>query len=273
MGMYRSMAEDVPAAPERPAAQPAPAAPQPAAPRSRKGVATWLVVLSFVCLVIAAVPGAVFGGFWVFALVPFIVGIVAIVRGRVGLGATMVVLAIVAPVGLSLALGATFAKRYRVPSPSMEPTLAINSRVLVNKLGGDPAVGDIVVLHPPAGAASKTCGAVVRRGQMCSRPTPAEGEESFVKRVVAGPGDQVALRDGQVVVNGRLQREPYIHPCASGQECNFPRPIRVPAGYWFMLGDNRGLSDDSRFWGPVPSDWIVGTVYAQYWPLSKLGSV
>jgi signal peptidase I len=94
---------------------------------------------------------------------------------------------------------------------------------------------------------------------------------NFIKRVVAGPGDTLAIRDGRVILNGRPQKEPFIRPCSAGQDCNFPRPIRVPPAHWFMMGDNRGLSDDSRFWGPVPKDWVVGAAFATYWPPDRIG--
>jgi signal peptidase I len=192
-------------------------------------------------------------------------------------GGTLLELAIIVVVALLLALGiqAILIKPYRIPSPSMEPTLDINQRVLVNRIGhelGDtPSVGDIVVFHPPTGASSNTCGVRVQRGQACARPTPKESNENFIKRVVAGPGDTIAIRDGHVMRNGKLQKESFIRPCAPGQDCNFPKAIRIPPGHWFMMGDNRGLSDDSRFWGPVPKKWIIGGAFATYWPLDRIG--
>jgi signal peptidase I len=63
-----------------------------------------------------------------------------------------------------------------------------------------------------------------------------------------------------VIRNGERQAEPYVAACGADGECNFPKPIRVPPGEYYLLGDNRGVSDDSRFWGPVPSAWIIGTV-------------
>jgi signal peptidase I len=84
---------------------------------------------------------------------------------------------------------------------------------------------------------------------------------TFSERVVAGPGDTVAIVNGHALVNGITQNEPYIQPCPGGATtCRFPTPVRVPAGDYYMLGDNRGTSDDSRFWGPVPGAWIIGTV-------------
>ena len=83
---------------------------------------------------------------------------------------------------------------------------------------------------------------------------------SFIERVVAGPGDRIVLHEGRVERDGELADEPYIADCGGFEGCNFPRPITVPDGHYFMLGDNRGASDDSRFWGPVPLEWILGRV-------------
>jgi signal peptidase I len=68
------------------------------------------------------------------------------------------------------------------------------------------------------------------------------------------------MRDGQVVRNGEVAREPYIADCGGGEGCTFQRPITIPEGHYFLLGDNRGASDDSRFWGPIPLEWIEGRV-------------
>jgi signal peptidase I len=192
-------------------------------------------------------------------------------------GGTLLELAIIVVVALGLALGiqAVLIKPYRIPSPSMEPTLDINQRVLVNRiseeLGGTPDVGDIVVFHPPKGAESNTCGIKPERGQPCGAPTPQQSDQNFIKRVVAGPGDRIAIRDGHAILNGKLQKEPFIRPCDPGQDCNFPKAIKVPPDHWFMMGDNRGLSDDSRFWGPVAKDSIIGGAFATYWPPDRIG--
>jgi signal peptidase I len=179
--------------------------------------------------------------------------------------------------GLALAIQAWLVKPYQIPSQSMEPTLDVGQRVLVNRFlyhFTDPAIGDIVVFHPPAGADKGTeCGEVAKPSdQACGTPTPEESSQNFIKRVVAGPGDTVSIRDGHPVVNGvEKTDEPYITPCGGGSVCNLPKPITIPPGDYFMMGDNRGASDDSRFWGPVPRQWIVGQAFATYWPPDRIG--
>ena len=69
------------------------------------------------------------------------------------------------------------------------------------------------------------------------------------------------------------ESDSYIKPCGGVQECNFTTPITIPAGHWFMMGDNRGESDDSRFWGPVPTSWIIGDAFATYWPPDRIGTL
>ena len=67
------------------------------------------------------------------------------------------------------------------------------------------------------------------------------------------------------------KNEPYIIPCGSAGACNLPKTITIPPGMYFMMGDNRGASDDSRFWGPVPKEWIIGEAFATYWPPDRIG--
>jgi signal peptidase I len=189
------------------------------------------------------------------------------------------VLIVALALGLAFAIQAWVVKPYRIPSGSMEPTLAIGQRVLVDRLGNDffpPAVGDIVVFHPPAGAGSQTCGAHnYPANEPCPMPTPQEATgTNYIKRVVAGPGDRIAIRGGHVILNGKLQKESFANftGCTdSAIDCNYPRVITIPAGYYFMMGDNRDESDDSRFWGPVPRAWIIGEAFATYWPPDRIG--
>jgi signal peptidase I len=188
------------------------------------------------------------------------------------------VLTVAVAVGLALLIQAFVVKPYRIPSPSMVPTLAIGQRVLTNRLAGSPSVGDIVVFHPPAGADSATpvCGNPHEGNghpQACGQPTAQESTQTFIKRVVAGPGDRLTIVNGHVIRNGVREKDSYIVPCGDDSSCNFPRPIVVPPGDYFMMGDNRGESDDSRFWGPVPDKWLIGVAFFTYWPPDRIGTL
>lgn len=183
-------------------------------------------------------------------------------------------------VGLALLIQAFIVKPYRIPSPSMEPTLAVGQRVLVNRIGqnfSEPHVGQIVVFKPPVGAESGSCGVSPRPLQQpCPQATRTKSKENFIKRIVAGPGDTISVRFGRVILNGKLQQEDFIRPADSCQHgafdpCNLPKELRIPKGHYFMMGDNRGNSDDGRFWGPVPKGWIIGNAFATYWPPKRIG--
>ena len=193
--------------------------------------------------------------------------------GKSGAGSLLeLVLVVAVALGIALVVQAFVVKPYRIPSGSMEPTLAVGERVIVNRIGNRfaaPGVGDIVVFHPPHGADVNVneCGSPgqgpfyegPRSRVPCDRPTPSRSEQNFIKRVVGLPGDRIAVHDGHVIRNGRQQREPFIRACGGGPDCNLGT-ITVPPDHFFMMGDNRGASDDSRFWGPVPTKWIIGKV-------------
>ncbi len=153
---------------------------------------------------------------------------------------------------------------FRVPSGSMEPTLSIGARVWVQTTEYTPKIGDIVVFHPPNGAKEQHCGPthyeVSPGGAPCDQTNPEEAGENFIKRIVAGPGEIIYINEGHAIVDGKREHDSYIRSCGGVRECNFLTPIKIPPGHWFMLGDNRGESDDSIFWGPVPTSWIVGHV-------------
>ena len=191
------------------------------------------------------------------------------------------ILVVVAALGLALAIQAFLVKPYRIPSGSMIPTLQINQRILVNRIGthfSSPHVGDIVVFHPPKnyaqGCADQAEGQEQTGAQAakpCGVAQSSESSETFVKRVVGLPGDRINIINGHVYRDGVAEKDPYIEPCNGLGACNFPGTITVPKGDYYMMGDNRGASDDSRFWGPIRKAWIIGKAFFTYWPPSRIG--
>ncbi len=202
-------------------------------------------------------------------------------RPKGTLGALVELVVIVAlAIGLALVIQAFVVKPYQIPSGSMKPTLDVGQRVLVNRFIyhlHDPSIGDIVVFHPPISTDNDfrgpECGVVHPSSEACPQPNPHESSANFIKRIVAGPGDTLAVRHGHPVVNGVVDKdESYINPCPpGGDSCNLPKPITIPPDHYFMMGDNRGDSDDSRFWGPIPRSWIIGEAFFTYWPPDRIG--
>ncbi|OFW03750.1 MAG: signal peptidase I [Acidobacteria bacterium RIFCSPLOWO2_02_FULL_67_36] len=134
----------------------------------------------------------------------------------------------------------------RVEGQSMAPTLADQDRLIVNKLAyriGEPQVGDIVMLYYPL------------------RP-----EKSFVKRVIAAENDTVRVVDGKVYRNDVLMDDAFVPPEFRSHEDWGPQVI--PEGYYFVMGDHRNNSSDSRHWGYVPKKYIIGRVQLRWWPLT-----
>ena len=194
------------------------------------------------------------------------------------------VLTIAVALFFALTIQAFAVKPYRIPSESMVPTLQTGQRILVDRfshrIGGDPQLGDVTVFTPPQGAVSGECGndgegPLYSGGpatrHSCTKPTAEKSDTTFVKRVVGMPGDTISIVGGHVIRNGKRVIEPFASDCA-GAECNL-QAIKVPKGEYFMMGDNRGNSDDSRFWGPVPRDWIIGKAMVTYWPPKEIGGV
>jgi signal peptidase I len=175
------------------------------------------------------------------------------------------IVTIVGAVAIVLAIKAWVVNPYRIPSSSMEPTLhcgtggsgclaRFSDRVLANRFIyhlRDPRRGEIVVFNVPS-AAETACGS----GGV------------FVKRIVGLPGDIWQERQGRVYINGKKLREPYIQNDRRDFQ-SYPAR-KIPKGNYFMMGDNRASSCDSRRWGTVPRGNIIGKVFAIYWPPQRL---
>ncbi len=160
-------------------------------------------------------------------------------------------------IGLSvvLALGIRHfvAEARYIPSGSMEPTLQINDRLVIEKVSyylNPPEHGDIVVFWPPD-----------------SLTAPGQRRDAFIKRIVGLPGDVVEVRDGEVIRNGEVLSEPYIKAPPDYQW----GPEEVPDASYLVLGDNRNSSYDSHSWGFVPADNIIGRAVVRFWPPDRLG--
>jgi signal peptidase I len=189
-------------------------------------------------------------------------------RGRDGKGRTAskgrtileyVVLAVVA-VAVALLIQAFLVKPYRIPSASMEDTLLIGDRVLVDRISwrfSQPERGDIVVFHPPFDG------------------------PVLIKRIIGLPGNEISLNGGFVYVNGKRLDEPYVRridgrqepsePFSNGLPWSLQEPYKVPAGSYFVMGDNRTDSGDSREFGPIKRGQFVGRAFAKYWPPGRIG--
>jgi signal peptidase I len=170
-----------------------------------------------------------------------------------------VVLAVVA-IAVALLIQQYLVKPYRIPSASMEDTLLIGDRVLVDRISwrfSDPGRGDIVVFHPPFDG------------------------PVLIKRIIGLPGDTISLSDGAVYINGKPLDEPYVRringvaepsePFSNGLPWALQAPFKVPADSYFVMGDNRTDSGDSREFGPVKRGQFVGRAFARYWPPGRIG--
>ena len=169
---------------------------------------------------------------------------------------------------------------FYIPSQSMVPTLKVQDRVLVNKFiyrFSEPQRGDIVVfqsveggpLPPPQNPIEK---AIRYFRVLFGAEVPTEApREDLIKRVVGVPGDEIAVRGGRLFVNGEPQTEPYVNKKFPDRS-TFARTT-VPEGHYFMMGDNRANSRDSRFFGPVPKKNIEGEAFLRFWPLDRIGSL
>lgn len=166
-------------------------------------------------------------------------------RGALGVLIEIVVI-VAAALVVAMLVQAFLVKPFTIYQVSMRPTLEEGDRILINRLTyhfREPRAGDIIVFR-----------------------SPLDPREDLVKRVVAVGGDRVSILGGVLYVNGRAVEEPYL----------LERPfhgtlpeLEVPAGHVFVLGDNRNNSGDSRLFGPVDRDAIIGTAFFIYWPLGR----
>jgi len=175
------------------------------------------------------------------------------------------IVTIVGAIAIVLAIKAWVVNPYRIPSSSMEPTLhcarpgsgceaRFSDRVLANRFiyhFRKPHRGDIIVFKTPPLAAQR-CGA----------------GGTFVKRLVGLPGETWEERNGFIYINGKKLDEPYVKPERRDPDTHGPQ--KIPAGHYFMMGDNRRSSCDSRRWGTVSHDELIGKVIATYWPPQRL---
>ena len=161
-----------------------------------------------------------------------------------------------------------------IPSRSMEPTLQVGDRVVVNRLAyriGEPAYGDVVVFlrrtgtgeAPPDGPLSW-----VRRAVAQGLGGTPPGSEDLIKRVVGLPGDTLEGKDGRLYRNGRKVPEPYLS--GRGFTATFPK-VKVKPGQYWVMGDNREDSADSRIFGPIARSQLVGRAVLTVWPVTHLG--
>jgi signal peptidase I len=137
----------------------------------------------------------------------------------------------------------------KVEGTSMMPRLTDQERIFINKF--------VYRLEP------------IRRGDVVVFWFPRDPSKSYIKRVIGVPGDVVEMAGGEVLVNGAKIDEPYILPEFRGDQST--DPMRVPPDEYYVLGDHRNSSNDSRAWGTVPRSFIYGKAQLAYWPMDRLG--
>ena len=173
---------------------------------------------------------------------------------------------IVIAVILALFVRTWVVQAFKIPTGSMENNLLIGDHLLVNKFIFAPAATSLESKLLPERE--------VRRGDVVVFKYPDEPERDFIKRVIGLPGETLELRNKKVFVNGRELEEPYVHflePASdAGEITSFDvreryGPVRVPEGQYFVMGDNRDNSQDSRYWGFLPRSYIKGKALMIYW--------
>jgi signal peptidase I len=177
---------------------------------------------------------------------------------------------IVVAVILALFIRTFVVQAFKIPTGSMEPNLLVGDHLLVNKFVFSPVAHGLERQVLPMRD--------VRRADVIVFKFPEEPERDFIKRVIGLPGETVELRNRQVFVNGERLVEPYAHYLfPAGEEDNSPSfdvrerygPVTVPAGHYFMMGDNRDNSQDSRYWGFLPAHYVKGRALMIYWSFEQ----
>lgn len=165
---------------------------------------------------------------------------------------------------------------FYIPSASMEPTLEHGDRVLVEKVSfrfGDPEIGDVVVFEKEVGPLPPADGGFIQDITDAIKSLfgfPTSGTQDYIKRVMAVGGDTIEGRDGRIFINGDPVAEPWFSE--GTMTSDFPS-YPVPEGEIFVMGDNRGNSDDSRSFGGISEDDIVGRAFVLIWPLSDMSGL
>jgi signal peptidase I len=172
---------------------------------------------------------------------------------------------IVVAVILALFIRTFVVQAFKIPTGSMEPNLLVGDHLLVNKF----------VFAPTATALERLILPIrdITRGDVIVFKFPEEPERDFIKRVIGLPGDTVEVRNRQVFINGTRIDEPYAHylfPIGDDEQAGFDvraryGPVTVPKAHYFMMGDNRDNSQDSRYWGFLPAHFVKGRALTIYW--------
>ncbi len=145
----------------------------------------------------------------------------------------------------------------------MEPTYKAETTVYYDPTRIHPQIGDVILFYLPAGAETGSCAEVPTGGAPCRDPVPGLLKKTGMKRVVGLPGDTIAVREGHVIRNGQPEPEPATIACGTDEQtvCEYPKAITVPAGHYYVMADNRGAAkEDSRVFGAVPQEAVLGTV-------------
>jgi signal peptidase I len=172
---------------------------------------------------------------------------------------------LVIAVVLALFIRTFVVQAFKIPTGSMEPNLLVGDHLLVNKFVFAPVASDLERMVLPMRE--------IRRGDIVVFKFPEEPERDFIKRVIGLPGDTLEMKNRQLFVNGNRLDESYAHylfPQGDDQSESFDvrsryGPVTVPPDHYFMMGDNRDNSQDSRYWGFLPAHYVKGRALTIYW--------